>query len=214
MAIGKCKECGGQVSSSANVCPHCGAKPPKKAGVLGWLFVLFIVLPTAWVIGTGIGSAPSVGQPSAPTQAAAPKQPEWMRSEYRAPMTDAPVAVLSMRSVTATEFDFPYQQPGGSHLTMNFRRNAGELDAYLSIDKGQMLCSYRSCKFSLRVGDEQPQEWTGVQSSTNDSDMMFVRDAAELERIIKKGGKIRIGIEFHRAGTRAFEFDVGGYPGV
>ena len=29
MALKKCKECGGQVSSDAKICPHCGAKQNK-----------------------------------------------------------------------------------------------------------------------------------------------------------------------------------------
>lgn len=52
MAVGKCKECGGQVASSAKACPHCGAKVPKKVGVLGWLVVLLVVLPLAWWVGS------------------------------------------------------------------------------------------------------------------------------------------------------------------
>ncbi|MAQ51806.1 MAG: zinc ribbon domain-containing protein, partial [Pseudomonas sp.] len=56
MAVGKCKECGGQVASSAKACPHCGAKVKKSVGILGWLFVLLVVLPIAWKFGTGMGA--------------------------------------------------------------------------------------------------------------------------------------------------------------
>lgn len=52
MAVGKCKECGGQVASSAKACPHCGAKVQKKVGPLGWVFALVVVLPIAWIIGS------------------------------------------------------------------------------------------------------------------------------------------------------------------
>ncbi|MBN0552450.1 zinc ribbon domain-containing protein [Pseudomonas aeruginosa] len=44
MALIKCKECGAQVSNKAKACPSCGAKVPKSVGVIGWLFVIFIVL--------------------------------------------------------------------------------------------------------------------------------------------------------------------------
>ncbi|MBN0690681.1 zinc ribbon domain-containing protein, partial [Pseudomonas aeruginosa] len=54
MALIKCKECGAQVSNKAKACPSCGAKVPKSVGVIGWLFVIFIVLPIAWQFGTGI----------------------------------------------------------------------------------------------------------------------------------------------------------------
>ncbi|SEN54749.1 zinc-ribbon domain-containing protein [Duganella sp. CF517] len=42
MALVKCKECGTEVSTEAKACPKCGAKPPKKVGLLGWIAVLFV----------------------------------------------------------------------------------------------------------------------------------------------------------------------------
>lgn len=227
MAISKCKECGGQVSGSAKACPHCGAKVKKKVGVLGWLFVLVVVAPIAYNIGSGMGKAPPIstndhaakadasspGLPDLPTQ---PKHEKsaWVRHEYTEAMTDKKAIVLQIRSKNTTEFEFPYKVNGGSGLTLSFRRIEGALDAYLKIDKGQMLCHRSDCRFSLRAGDGKVQQWTGLPSSTHDRDIMFVRDAAQLEAIVKKGEKLRIGIEFYKAGTRAFEFDLGGYPGM
>lgn len=48
MAITKCAQCGGQVSTDAATCPHCGA-PRKRAGtspwtIIGWIFLGFVVL--------------------------------------------------------------------------------------------------------------------------------------------------------------------------
>lgn len=37
MALVKCKECGGQVSTSAKACPACGAKPPRKTSLTTWI---------------------------------------------------------------------------------------------------------------------------------------------------------------------------------
>ncbi|EMO7934150.1 hypothetical protein WDS10_006450, partial [Pseudomonas aeruginosa] len=82
------------------------------------------------------------------------------------------------------------------------------------ITKGQMQCGYRDCGFVLRVGEGKAQKWTGVRSSTNDSDLMFVRDAKQLEAIVKSGKPFRIAIEFFQAGERVFEFDPAGYPGL
>lgn len=51
MALTKCKECGGQVSTTANACPHCGAKVPKQTGgcglVIGWLIIAFFLMMLA-----------------------------------------------------------------------------------------------------------------------------------------------------------------------
>lgn len=45
MALKKCKECGGQVSTSAKVCPSCGAKAPRKTSIFAWMVLLtFLVI--------------------------------------------------------------------------------------------------------------------------------------------------------------------------
>lgn len=49
MAIIKCSECGGQVSTSAKSCPHCGAAPKKfkkSSSSLGTILL--------WIVGIGI----------------------------------------------------------------------------------------------------------------------------------------------------------------
>ena len=64
MAITKCRECGGQVSTKAAACPHCGATnpageampnatssaPPKKKS--STLKMMLIVIAVLWIIGT------------------------------------------------------------------------------------------------------------------------------------------------------------------
>ncbi len=63
MAITKCRECGGQVSTEALACPHCGAKNPsntasqaqpataKATGMALWKKIL-IGFGVLWLIGT------------------------------------------------------------------------------------------------------------------------------------------------------------------
>ncbi|WP_151888078.1 zinc ribbon domain-containing protein [Pseudomonas aeruginosa] len=90
MALIKCKECGAQVSNKAKACPSCGAKVPKSVGVIGWLFVIFIVLPIAWQFGTGIGSSgdaaqsrPSSSQSAATSTTKSPWERHSIRSESK-----------------------------------------------------------------------------------------------------------------------------------
>lgn len=55
MALVNCKECGKQVSTEAKACLHCGARPPKKTGILGWFVLVagtFIVVQCS-LSGTG-----------------------------------------------------------------------------------------------------------------------------------------------------------------
>lgn len=65
MALNKCRECGGQVSSQAKVCPHCGAPQQKGADLLvvaliiaGLFFIAVIVIGIVRGKGDGTGSPP------------------------------------------------------------------------------------------------------------------------------------------------------------
>lgn len=72
MAMVKCKECGGQVSSSAKACPTCGAAPPKRTSAFTWIvsaFLIFIVARVA--VDSGSNGTTSAQKPrSAPIRAA------------------------------------------------------------------------------------------------------------------------------------------------
>lgn len=39
MAMTACKECGKDISDTAEACPHCGAKVPRQAKTKWWLWV-------------------------------------------------------------------------------------------------------------------------------------------------------------------------------
>ncbi|MCL4735366.1 MAG: hypothetical protein KJ050_10570 [Candidatus Omnitrophica bacterium] len=46
MALGKCPECGGDFSSYAKLCPHCGFNPVEKRKGIALLIAILIVLPS------------------------------------------------------------------------------------------------------------------------------------------------------------------------
>jgi hypothetical protein len=229
VAVRECKDCGGKVSKSAKACPHCGAKQPKGVGIIGWLFVIFIVLPIAWNFGSALDGkslSPETtikqdksGSPSAPTPAkpSQPKQSEpgpktgWEYYSYTDDMTGKKINIATLRSENSVGFEFPYNKAGGSALTLNFRKRDGKLDAYFQIEKGQMMCGYSGCNFLLKIGEGAVQKWTGLRSSTGESDIMFVRDASQLAGIIKRGIPIKIGIDFYRSGSRTFLFNPDNY---
>lgn len=51
MALIKCKECGGEVSKKAEICPHCGAKQKRKTiGLFSAIILIIIVSSIANVI--------------------------------------------------------------------------------------------------------------------------------------------------------------------
>ena len=61
MAIIKCKECNGNVSTTAETCPHCGADVyVQRLTLLGWLFkvvLLFVCFACAGLVIVFLGRA-------------------------------------------------------------------------------------------------------------------------------------------------------------
>jgi hypothetical protein len=43
MALKKCQECGNEVSTKADKCPHCGAKVKSGIGCLGLIGIIFLI---------------------------------------------------------------------------------------------------------------------------------------------------------------------------
>lgn len=66
MAVVRCGECGGQVSTKAKACPNCGARPPKTTSRVTWLI-------TALIAFTFLGSMCSEKPPKTPEMVAAEK---------------------------------------------------------------------------------------------------------------------------------------------
>jgi hypothetical protein len=57
MALTKCAECGGQVSTEAASCPHCGAVQKKRVGAVGRVFAGGCLAGIVIIaIGVGLGS--------------------------------------------------------------------------------------------------------------------------------------------------------------
>lgn len=214
MALKKCKECGTQISTTAVACPSCGAKQRKKTHPITWIvgaMLAFIIY--SFISNNSADRATSAPAEPASTQDAKPAaEARWMTSEYKDAMSDDSVTVYSLRSKNTAQFEFPYNVPGGSHLTIAVRKGKNTFDAFLKVDKGQILCGYSDCGFLVRVNEGKPVTMTGLPSSTNDADMVFVKDAKGFEKIVKAGGSIRIGLKFYKAGQQTFDFDLDGYP--
>ncbi|KAB2900377.1 MAG: hypothetical protein F9K35_07000 [Burkholderiaceae bacterium] len=85
MAMVKCKECGGQVSTKATTCPHCGAKTPKRTSLFTWIVAgAFAVVVGSCVM--GFNGSEERRQKAQAAQAAieAAKTPEQREAEAKA----------------------------------------------------------------------------------------------------------------------------------
>lgn len=71
MAMTKCKECGKEVSSTAEMCPHCGHKPKRTSGcaMIAAVFIAVVVVVSVVARCSGSDSTPTTASTPAPAVA-------------------------------------------------------------------------------------------------------------------------------------------------
>lgn len=210
MALVKCKECSNQISTTAKACPVCGAKVKKRVGVLGWIFVLVIILPVAVGIGQSINDDSKQARQNAAQSLGGGRSSSWTYGDFKDDMTDKVSKWASLKSPDQVHFDFPYN--GGSTLELTYRkRSDGREDAFFQISKGQILCSSYSCPVSLRIGDGPVQTFKGSSAAAGKSDVVFLGNLKELRAALTSGTPFKVQIEFFQKGNVAFGFDPKGF---
>ncbi|MDA8485132.1 hypothetical protein NNO07_18860 [Pseudomonas resinovorans] len=211
MALVKCKECGNQVSNKARACPSCGVKVPKRVGIIGWLFVLFVVLPFAWSIGLNMGKVDPAKKPpiSSGGQTAATSSPKgWVYTEVKDEMSGTPIKLAMLESPDRALFEFPYKEPGGSTLTLVLRKGKREGDEiYVHISRGQIDCGARDCPVNLKIGDGPIQALSGSEAGAGKRDAVFLSRSKPLREAIQVGRPFKLELTFYNAGRRTFSFD-------
>jgi hypothetical protein len=127
MALTKCKECEGEVSTKAETCPRCGAPVKRGSGGCAPVVVLAVVIVGVLLVGYGAFEAPpqraartpSAQAPSvagsAPAKASAlapePALPRWTSHKSTDEMTGKQSSFANSPSVAAVRtMDFPYSR--------------------------------------------------------------------------------------------------------
>lgn len=168
MALVKCKECGGQVSTSAKACPSCGAKPPKSGiGVVGSLVLLGIaVFLYNSVTGGSRSSTPQVvvsDKPSGPHPDASPPPPK----------PEVAKEIARLRALSDNDFcgkELPkikkikgaWPEPWGDAMRSVMRSHSVSSDQLSAIEKGQVHVGMSKC--GAIAGWGRPRD---VNSTTN-----------------------------------------------
>ncbi len=100
MALKACSECGKEVSTDAKACPNCGAKQPRKVGILGWIAAAFVGA-VAYNMVTSNGG--SLGVPPAASSAA--PAPVVYNSPQPSPQPQVPKkALMEATKIPASKF--------------------------------------------------------------------------------------------------------------
>lgn len=107
--IVKCKECGREMSDTANACPYCGAEPPKTTSTLTWVVGGLMAVMFGMYI-TNQGGSVAQAQPT-PEQAAATKKADGQWNAAVSALTSIKKAAKNPKSFELESFVF---FPGGS----------------------------------------------------------------------------------------------------
>jgi hypothetical protein len=219
MALIKCKECGKEVSSKAESCPHCGARvKAKESGCLTVLLVLIGLVTFFTLMGTikepsragesTISQATSSITENPPTPD--PLYTQWHYSVSQDEMTGKEERQAARFSSNTNEFQFPYSGPQRGMLIFRKHPRFGT-DAILKIEKGQILCrSYDECNVQIRFDDGPPESFTGVGPSDGSTETVFIEGYKRILDKVAASKRVRISVEIYQEGNPVWDFDVSG----
>jgi hypothetical protein len=218
MALIKCKECGAEVSNSAKTCPKCGAPMPKKTSLLTWL-ALFLILLIGYSISNSTSNSgttknftagTSESTPLNPTSTPVPVKPKsWSYQNDVDKMSGKESKYAQTASINTHELHFPYQ--GGTNMTITLRRHPRMgLDAFISINKGQLDTNYNGTTVSVKFDDKPPMKFSMNEPDDNSRDTLFFNNQKRFIENIKKSKHVIIEAQFFQDGNRQFEFNTDG----
>jgi hypothetical protein len=219
MAIGKCRECGREVSSEAKTCPQCGVASPVKKGVSPLrlvlvLFLGFVVYRCASVSETltsGSASdtkvAASVATPlvSNAVAPAPPRNENWQFDTSPDQMTGKPVKQATVVSTNSLTLDFPYRGSNYGQLTVRQHPKYG-LDVIVSVEKGQMLCSYDGCVVQVRFDEAPPANFSASEPADHSTTHLFLDNPKRFIAAASRAKQIRVAFNMYQSGTQVLEF--------
>ncbi len=193
-------------------------RPPKK-GTSVWKVLLIVF---ACLIGFGVivnmcddGGASdtqlaSTSNDSTMTDKDNKKSKSWELSEKQDEMTDKMTYYASIISDNRVKLEFPYDTPLGSELRITIRKSSTKgTDVYMQISRGQMLSSdFGNNKVSVRFDDAQPIKYSTSESSTGESEVLFIRNTQDFIKRAKTAKRIKVEVPFFEQGNHIFSYEL------
>lgn len=236
MALIKCKECGGEVSTAAASCPKCGAVVKKSPKKLSGCLIFFVVVFAFIIYANNSGKKSTVEIPSStvspPTKEVAAdgtnsqvkdstippsklvSEQNWYKGSVKDEMTDKEKPFVTSTSINGVDFKFPYHVDGGSKATIVIRKDSKRKVGYVMVEKGHIICSYQNCTIQTRSETGKIDNWSASEASPGVNNAIFIDDVNAFEKYLRSNKKIRVGLEFYEYGIKSFDFNVSGYPGT
>jgi hypothetical protein len=196
--------------------------------ILGLLFIVAVCLVCAlWAVVSGpqqspptvvssarpsaTGTAPASANDLVPATPSANGATMHQASRWVYPPTGDALRQTDLACIRATNrLDFPFPYQGGSSAEFCFRRRGGErgeLEAYVSVSRGQFVCHASDCSVALKVDDRPVVESRGDPAADGSSDIIFLRRASQVRQRLQRAGRFIIEATFYRSGTRQMVFE-------
>ena len=136
---------------------------------------------------------------------------KWSYNTYTDDATGRPSKTASLTSENSMEFASPYTGIQYGRFTVRNHPRYG-VDAYLSIDKGQLLCnSYQNTNVLVRFDNGSASTYACGEPADYSNDVVFIRGVGRLEERMRTAQKMYITVSVYDEGSRTWEFDVKGY---
>lgn len=230
MALVSCRECGNKVSTDSKNCPACGAVMKRKMPL--WRKALIAIIGAVVVVNVLNGLGKSGERSASATTKTSPQTassasygssapfvetfqssaspvasgPRWEESVHKDEMTDKSSKVFHLLSSDSLRLEFPYGGNNMGHLYVRFP-DAGKPDAYLLLDKGNLICGYRDCYMMVRFDDGKAQRFNATKADDHSSNVLFFSDANRFIAAARKAKKILVEVQFFQQGNQVVKFE-------
>ena len=136
---------------------------------------------------------------------------DWVYDTYTDDATGKKANTASLTSNNSMNFSSPYSGTQyGTFVVRNHPRFG--VDAYLSIQQGQLLCNnYNNSNVLIRFDNGEASSYACNEAADYSNDIVFISDTARLESRMKSAKKMYLTVSVYNEGSRTWEFDVRGY---
>ena len=130
----------------------------------------------------------------------------WDYRQWPDSMTGRMDVRATLGSENSLSLPFPYSGKNKGLLSVRQHPKYG-LDVFVSIEKGQTMCSsYRGCTIQIRFDEGQPIEFSGRPPADNSTNVVFLNGRQRFISYARKASTIRVQLTVFQAGDQTIEF--------
>ncbi len=144
-------------------------------------------------------------------QAKLDAQGEWDYSTYTDQATGQDTKQAWLTSKNQVNWGFPYSGPQNGKFTIRNHPRHG-VDAYLKIERGQLLCdNYSNTTVLIRFDNAAATPYSCTGPADHSTEIVFIRGVGALEIRMKTAKTMYVTVNVYQQGSVTFRFNVRNY---